>query len=422
MRAELGARRACPPSPEPFWSLDSKKAGSLGRQPLPALHRCSMDYKQILDSEANLDSIYPPSSNRGVVFVPPCSNPVSKTPLKGVPLLASDPSMPLQAAFFDWYQASIDCPLDEILLFIERFYLESVYDRLIPYDFAVEGSEGSEVLCQLRGEWVENNRQPPYMYSRALMVREGEDRVKVAEVHWGGVNSGVFVRSTSDNARVFSAFVRETWPEHSCSRVDVALDFCEKGAFESLHSLGVRIASEFGLKIRRQGDWDLGEGGRTVTIGSRQSVLYIRIYEKGYERKAAGVADAPLDWVRFEVEVKPAKSDGKRKAAFMEPYQFFGASRALRYVAEVLSAMSLEPVRLHTQYRPAEFIRALNHMCYQYSDVLAQYLSETCEGDLEAFALGLLRIAEEQRMGKKRIRKEIMERACQIRASLDQSE
>lgn len=372
-------------------------------QPLTGFTGCyDMDYSHNVGSLATsaLESTNnPPSSNRGVVNAPPAFFASPKHP-KGAPVLAVDPLDVLKDSFFDWYQCSVPDHVDDVVRVIQTVYL------------------GDMIL----GDWVDNARQPPYLYSKSLMVREGEDTVKALEIHWGGVNGGTFIRATSDQARSFASFVRGTWPDHSVSRADIAIDFNEAGAFESLHTLGVTIAKEFGLKIRRAGDWDLNQDGRTLYIGSRQSVLMIRIYEKGIERQKAGVVSAPSTWVRFELEVKPAKSDGKRKAATMEPYEFFGASKACRYVAEVLSGRDLNPVRLHTQNRPAEFMRSINHMAYQYHDVLERFMTEVCEGDAVKFASRLMEIAFEQRENKKMIRRQISDHAKYTRILKEQHE
>jgi hypothetical protein len=114
--------------------------------------------------------------------------------------------------------------------------------------------------------------------------------------------------------------------------------------------------------------------------GSRKSEVYVRLYEKG--RK-----DDPSrpDWVRFEVEVKPAGRARREWLAGAGPLEAMGLSRWVRaFVAEQFDlAVPAAPVRVE---RLGDDERALNVVALQYGRVLGRLAAR--EGSWEA--LGVL--------------------------------
>jgi len=120
------------------------------------------------------------------------------------------------------------------------------------------------------------------------------------------------------------------------NRLDACVDIDAPGAFDSAQAHA--RASVLNLtgnrpKIDQRGDWQDPDSGRTLYVGSRDSVL-LRIYEKGKQlRQVKGIADASLDLVRVEVECHPADA-ARFEALHWVPAQVLATSR---HAIEVLS-------------------------------------------------------------------------------------
>lgn len=139
---------------------------------------------------------------------------------------------------------------------------------------------------------------------------------------WFGSDLEVHVVLTSAACDSLVRVVKDNFV-HGLSRGDVAFDYDYPGAFNEMWPLFHALAKGFKprpVKVDTRGDWISYTNGRTLSLGSRQSVLYTRFYEKGKEQ-AAKHPDQTFseDWVRMELEVKPSKSADKLAAALLDP-------------------------------------------------------------------------------------------------------
>lgn len=131
-----------------------------------------------------------------------------------------------------------------------------------------------------------------------------------------GDDLDVHVVGTSSASPHVAAVLREHFPVHTVSRVDVALDFDQPGAFDRLWRTVHGLAT--GREGRRvgtstAGDWIDGIDGRTLYAGGPKSRLRIRVYEKGHEQRAKHPDQSfSLDWARVEWAVRP---DSRSKLA-----------------------------------------------------------------------------------------------------------
>jgi Replication initiation factor len=137
---------------------------------------------------------------------------------------------------------------------------------------------------------------------------------------------------------------RDPWPQcFRTNRIDGAIDVDAPGVFEEAVQLARQAhATLYGdkpeslrPKIDQRGDWENPEKGRTLYIGSRQSIL-LRIYEKGKQLASVkGIKDASPHLVRIEVEAHPQDA-----AAFIAhnwtPLEVIATSRI---AIEVVSAL-----------------------------------------------------------------------------------
>lgn len=231
--------------------------------------------------------------------------------------------------------------------------------------------------------------RPQNGYERACKLVTGD--LTHARIQWGGPSVGtrVWASASGTEAPAFAGTVRQSFPDHALLRADVAIDYCEPGAWDSLSALALEVADRFQLKVKHLGDFHREKDGRTLYIGSRQSPVMQRVYEKG---KQTG---GDPDHVRCELELKPKNAAARAVYASASPEQMWGASRWTSFVLRVLQgsdAPMLAPPGTVRQKSDDE--RALEFMARQYGKILRKKL-EALGGDVEAFGLFVARLVTE---------------------------
>lgn len=264
---------------------------------------------------------------------------------------------------FDYYTAGIEANPDHVI-----GHLESSYD-----------------LCSVIPSTPKNG------YERAYSVSRGE--TVLARVQYGGPSVGtrVWVSASGDKAPEFAGIIRAGFPVHSLLRADVAIDYCEPGAWESLYNLGLQTADMFKLKARHVGDYHRAEDGRTLYVGSRSSPAMQRIYEKG---KQTG---GDPDHVRSELELKPQNANAKLAYASATPEQMWMATKWTQHVLRVLTGLTgMQPAPPGTVRTMTDHERAISFMGKQYGKIIAHQL-ELLGGDMEAIALWIVGLATDNK-------------------------
>lgn len=133
-----------------------------------------------------------------------------------------------------------------------------------------------------------------------------------------------------DLADTFLPRAQCNWPQSvRISRIDACLDFDDPGAFDKAISAARSAVTGYKGKrpaVDQRGDWENPEKGRTLYVGSRDSVL-CRIYEKGKQlRYVKGVDTASDDHIRVETEAHPADLEAFR-ALRWTPMDILATSR-----------------------------------------------------------------------------------------------
>jgi hypothetical protein len=315
----------------------------------------------------------------------PC--PKQSTPLALIGGFALETRQPIQTfdmskisvlAVWDWYQASFEADPESVI----------------------------SLICKELNCIVELSKpQPPYIYGvsfHPISSRTGKiDKTHTfMTLHYGGINSKILLRATGSDADIFAPFIRKHWPDHQVSRADMAVDFDEKGIFNELSSWLLDYAKANRLKTGFVGDWANGTQGRTLNIGSRDSAVYIRLYEKGHQQIAVGVKNVSLDWVRFEAEIKPQTKDAKKNLSNLAPHQCFGVSRLMRDFAMKYGGR-YDPVKV-TKGMAEKSSNPLHYMALQYGDLLSDYITEqSAEFSAEIVLANLLALIAEEKATKK---------------------
>lgn len=198
-------------------------------------------------------------------------------------------------------------------------------------------------------------------YTRGGQIVRGSERL--CTLQWGG-NPGVNVASTSEHAPALADAIQAAYPgHHAPTRIDACFDWVEGGLFNEVAAGLIGFATDKRLAINQQGDWVRGEA-RTLYIGSKSSPVRLVLYEKGYEQGG----DAPRDWVRLEVRVRP-KREHRAFVAKWEPMDAFGAA----WVPDALQRLGWPELQRHavgTVWRQSDDERALAYLCKQYGPLI----------------------------------------------------
>jgi hypothetical protein len=218
----------------------------------------------------------------------------------------------------------------------------------------------------------------------------------IAKMIWGGEQSPHAWASGSD-AREFAQVVREEWPDHYVTRVDVAYDFLEGEPWAALYESCITTADyldtgeprERPLRVATLGDWVRADegypGGRTLYVGSMKSPVLARLYEKGKQMRALfpdQVDKYPEGWVRLELQVRPS-GDARKELAKKSPAEFWGTARWARSLHGRVFSSQLEAVLL-AEHRAPDDERAWQFMLRQYGPMLKRRVQELARDGSQA--------------------------------------
>lgn len=271
--------------------------------------------------------------------------------------------------FFDWYGCSLDHNPDLIMT-----------DLLVSYP---------------HGTWEHVKPKNGYTDAMSLLL---PDLSVAATLWWGGSSQGsaVYAYASGSTAHTFASVIRSLYPVHRVVRVDVAVDYNEPGSWASLVSLAQYLyKSKF---VRKPPQYTGGLGmeavdspdgvGRTIYLGSRQSVHFARFYEKGKK-------DNPSlpDWVRAEVEFKP-RGDARYAYASATPAECLAAtSLGTELLRVLLNTSALRPCPAGAVRSLTDFERSANALVSQWSPFIRKLLQERFHGDALACMEYLLQAA-----------------------------
>ena len=212
---------------------------------------------------------------------------------------------------------------------------------------------------------------------------------EVMAIQWGG-NHGdriMFEVKGIPTQKAVEAF-RCHFP-HRVTRLDACADFDEQGAFNRLYRACMRVKKEHRIKGSKAGDWeDFPEDGRTLYLGGQQSPVRARLYEKGLHPEFRHLSRP--DWVRLEVQVRPATSDQKDAYSQITPTEAWGASKWTRDLAAAVLQEHVDPHPAGSVYRLSKRDEALAWMCKQYGHHLMSLRDDLGGWDCVGLTLGEL--------------------------------
>jgi len=257
-------------------------------------------------------------------------------------------------AAFDWYQATVRVPLNDLLgAFLAHGDRTALEHR--------RGVQGYETMTKLVG---------------------GEGLGEV-EVWHGGRHPHPHVRLTSDAAAIYAPALRAAYPVHSPSRIDVKEDFAEPGVFDRVLPELIRIAGDHRVAVDARGDHYLTKEGRTLTLGSATSVVKLRVYDKAAELRSKLASDpirllqCPEHLTRFEVQVKPPSDPLIREMmSTSAPEKFLGASGFVRDAWQAFGGEQPEAMNASRPYRASDDDRAYAYLLEAFGKLLTRRKDE----------------------------------------------
>lgn len=237
---------------------------------------------------------------------------------------------------FDWYQASIP-----------QVHPETVMETLSKSDYY--------------GDWRESKPQKGYDKAANFVVA---DEV-LFRISFGGQNEqfGANVLGSGSSAPKLAQVLRDNFPHHRVSRVDACEDYHHPDVYRYLRKKALSVASEQKVKVLElTKPLKASDDGRTLYLGSPNSAITGRIYEKG---KQLGVS---AEWVRAEIQVRPQKLI-KDIAAKLTPLEVWSLSKWSHALAVKMGHKDLQRVDAQI-YKPSDHDRAYHFMLKQYRKVL----------------------------------------------------
>lgn len=240
---------------------------------------------------------------------------------------------------------------------------------------------------KVRGAWGVRSATPHNKgYAQAFEVLDvTEDTLCTVEAGAAHGWNLVTATGTQPNSEVVEAvrLLAAQGAAARATRLDSAIDVFG-GDFDQLAGLVESAAKrpKNGAPVRSFERWD-SPTGRTLYVGSRAAAVRVRVYQKGYEQRAKGNEDAPLDWVRLELQWRP--QGAKRTAALdFAPAEIWGASA---WTADVARQLLHDDVQ-HVEGSPelTSFEQSYQWLCKSAAGVfqraVARYGLDVVLGDL----------------------------------------
>lgn len=260
-------------------------------------------------------------------------------------------------AAFDWYQATVPRPVDDVL-------------------------EALGGLAE-RPEYVHGRGAHGYATATAVAGPEGT----LARVMHGGTHHYPHVVLSGEATQAGVEVIRASFPEHFVSRADAREDFGDVGAFDRILPVMLGTAEAHGVKVGCAGDWALTMEARTLYLGAPSSACRQRLYDKAAELRVKFAADpvrlaaVPEHLARLEAQVRPQTKDARVRFATIEPLAVMGSSAWLRDVWHGVVGLQLEPVQVGKAWRQSNDERAYAYLLAQYGGLL-----ERVQKDLGSWA------------------------------------
>lgn len=267
-------------------------------------------------------------------------------------------------AQFDWYQATVPAPLDDVLA------------ALLDLDEAAR-------ISHTRGA---------HGYAHSTVIEGSGGRI--GHVWHGGSHAHPHVVLTGEDAQGGCEILRSTFPVHFVTRADAREDFSDEAAFDRITPHLLDVAKAHRVKVDTRGDHLLTKEGRTVYLGAPSSATRLRLYDKAAELRSKFAADpvrlaqVPQYLTRLEAQVRPQTKEARARFSTIEPMEVMGSSTWLRALWRLVAGLELQPVQVGKGYRQADDERAYAYLLSQYGGLLRRLHRDLGGWDCVGLQLG----------------------------------
>lgn len=245
----------------------------------------------------------------------------------------------------------------------------------VDFDAFSASIEGSELgfIAHLRQQIdlsSQRNIRPRNGYHYGAEIHRGDN--KFCDILWGADHGSILVQAMGEHSSLIRSLTLGYVQSHrllcSPTRIDARVDWDDEGLFDRISALFLDFATDRGLKINQLGNWHEGKE-RTLYIGSRQSQLMVRLYEKGWQ-----VGGSP-NWIRFETEVKPKKQEQRQAVLTRSASEVLYTGWAGEFL-ETLGFIGSVKTILPSMYQPSDDARARRALVKQYGRVISNWKHE----------------------------------------------
>lgn len=283
-------------------------------------------------------------------------------------------------------------------------------ERLPPPDVSVDAVTASvdttpERLVELFGNVLQTEPRhakplPGRGYDHAVELVRADTERRVCQIEHGHrfakPNIVAEGTETANAPLTYDALVLHFHGLWLPSRLDVALDWDDPGAFERIDRLLVAFALDRDVKLGNMGDWTRGKA-RTRYVYSRTGRFFIRLYE--YRQHHGYGPDC-----RLEVECKPRKLPDRQTIAAMRPWDIAKSCPAVHHVLTELCLIDTPHVPLTLGVRPPSTLERdrafLTSTAWPaFTRLIAHHF-----GDIEAAMLDLVNYRAELEMHRQTVR------------------
>lgn len=264
------------------------------------------------------------------------------------------------ALFFDWYEATLEGT--------GQFVIDQ--------------------LCRGLGVTVLATSKGMHGYDHSTRLGTSQDGDRVADV-WTYDDPKkahlIHVVSSGVHSTRVSNLLRELWPVHKVSRLDVAFDMLIEGGYEQVSSFALSKAQDLGIGYAPCIEDRLSvTAGRTQYLGSPRSSRMALVYEKGKQLRALG-KDVDVKWVRVELRTRP-QSKHKQRYASLSPGDVAAESPLMASLCERFGPKAGTRQAYSTGHTNST-IEACGYMLRQYGRALRDLISNHCGGDPHHFGV-----------------------------------
>lgn len=231
----------------------------------------------------------------------------------------TDPALTdlLDRFVFDWYQATIPSAEGTSMYELDSDDERKAIIKAVEFCRA-QGLHPSQITGGHNG------------YRAALpFLKDHKSKEVVCRIYSGSsqrLMPNIMITGGHGACATLAPALRAAFPGLRLSRADAALDVSQEGLWDALYDMAQKLSASID-KLGDVGFITAGKG-RTFTLGSRKSEVFLRVYEKDFERyakKEIELEDVDPNLVRIEWVFSP-KSPKKKAMATKTPAEMIRTS------------------------------------------------------------------------------------------------